>query len=91
MQTIKILAILLLSLGLTAHSLADDSESAPKKKIRYTKGKKLDFESILIKGHLKRPEMSVVTGDVNDEDEGLLKLRENFLDHMAIDLGVEVQ
>jgi hypothetical protein len=91
MRTLKIMAIILMSLSVTSQAFAADGDKAPKKKIRYTKGKKLDFESILIEGHLKRPEMSVVTGDVNGEDEGLLKLREDFLDHMAIDLGVEVQ
>lgn len=91
MQTLKIIALILMSLSIVNNSYAQDGEAKNKKNIRYTKGKKLDFESILIKGHLKRPEMSVVTGDVNGEDEGLLKLREDFLNHMAIDLGVEVQ
>lgn len=91
MKLVKLLTILLLSISVVQSGYAQEGNEKTKKKVRYTKGKKLDFESILIKGHLKRPEMSVVTGDVNGEDEGLLKLREDFLDHMAVDLGVEVQ
>lgn len=91
MKVLKLATLILLSLSVATQGYAQDSEAKSKKNVRYTKGKKLDFESILIKGHLKRAEMSVVTGDVNGEDEGLLKLREDFLDHMAIDLGVEVQ
>ena len=91
MKVTKLIVLALLSFTFVSGHVAAQDNETQKKKVRYTKGKKLDFESILIKGHLKRPEMSVVTGDVNGEDEGLLKLRENFLDHMAIDLGVEVQ
>lgn len=91
MKLVKLLTILLLSISVVQNGYAQEGKEKTKKNVRYTKGKKLDFESILIKGHLKRPEMSVVTGDVNGEDEGLLKLREDFLDHMAVDLGVEVQ
>ena len=91
MKLVKLITVLFISISIVQSGYAQEETKNTKKNVRYTKGKKLDFESILIKGHLKRPEMSVVTGDVNGEDEGLLKLREDFLDHMAVDLGVEVQ
>jgi hypothetical protein len=40
---------------------------------------------------MKRAEMSIVTGDPAELSDGLLRLRENFLDHAAADLGEEVQ
>ncbi|MGB0453844.1 MAG: hypothetical protein ACPGJV_09030 [Bacteriovoracaceae bacterium] len=91
MKKLKLLIISAL-IGVTCFSnvSAQDDSDKSKKNIKYRKAKRLDFESILIKGQLKRPEISIVTGDVGGEDEGLLKLREDFLDHMAIDLGVEV-
>ena len=58
--------------------------------IRYKKGKDHNFEGLLVQGQLKRPEMSVVTGDVRETTDGLLRLRENFLDRMAIDSGEEI-
>ena len=65
-------------------------ENSGKQTIRYRRGKKLDFESLLIEGHLKRPEISVVTGNAGDDDDGLLRLRENFLDQIAMEAGEAV-
>ncbi len=65
-------------------------ENTGKQTIRYRQGKQLDFESLLIEGHLKRPEISVVTGNAGDDNDGLLRLRENFLDQIAIEAGVAV-
>lgn len=62
-----------------------------KAKIKYKKGKKLNFESLLIEGEQKKPEMSVVTGNIGEKDLGLLKLRENFNDYMANDSGEKIQ
>ena len=58
--------------------------------VRYTRGKNLDFESLLIEGQLKRPEISVVTGNSGGEDDGLLRLREHFTDQIAMESGEEV-
>ena len=63
---------------------------AQEKTIRYKRGKNLDFESLLIEGHLKRPEISVVTGNAGDDNDGLLRLRENFLDQIAMEAGEAV-
>ena len=66
------------------------AQESGKKSVRYTRGKKLDFESLLIEGHLKRPEISVVTGNAGDDDDGLLRLRKNFIDQIAMDAGESV-
>ena len=62
-----------------------------KPKVKYKKGKKLNFESLLIEGEQKKPEISVVTGNVGEKDLGLLKLRKNFNDYMANDSGEKIQ
>ncbi len=67
-----------------------DSRSASPT-VKYRKGKDVDFEELLIQGQLKRPEISVVTGNAAQGTDGLLRLRENFLDQMAMDLGEEVK
>jgi hypothetical protein len=51
--------------------------------VRYKAGKDLNFEQLVIEGQLKRPELSVVTGDSDEGANGLLRLRENFVDRMA--------
>lgn len=57
------------------------------KKVRYKKGKRIDFESLLVEGENKKPEMSVVTGNIGEKDLGLLKHRKDFNDFMANDAG----
>jgi hypothetical protein len=59
-------------------------------KVKYKSGKELRFDELLIQGQMKRAEMSIVTGDPAELSDGLLRLRENFLDHAAADLGEEV-
>jgi len=61
-----------------------------KKKIRYKKGKRIDFESLLIEGEKKKADYSVVTGNLGETDFGLLKLRENFVDNMIDDAQEEI-
>lgn len=68
------------------------AENVPKKPgVKYTGQGRVDFESLLIEGERKKPEMSVVTGNLGEKDSGLLKFRENFLDTMADDFGENVQ
>lgn len=55
--------------------------------VKYKKGKDVDFEELLIQGQVRRAEISVVTGDTNSNGDGLLCLRENFLDRMTADAG----
>jgi hypothetical protein len=58
---------------------------------KYSGGSKLDFEALLIEGQVKRPEVSVVTGDLDSEIEGLIRMREDFVDKMSLNLGEELQ
>jgi hypothetical protein len=61
------------------------------KGVKYKKNKRIDFESLLIEGESKKPELSVVTGNLGEKDLGLLKLREDFKDMIANDAGEEIQ
>lgn len=79
--------ILLICFLLSLNTLATES----KPKVKYKKGKKLNFESLLIEGEQKKPEMSVVTGNVGEKDLGLLKLRSNFNDYMANSTGEKIK
>jgi hypothetical protein len=67
------------------------TSKAPPAKVHYKTGKDIDFEELLIQGQLQRPEITVVTGDSGQGTDGLLRLRENFLDQVAIDTGGEVK
>lgn len=75
-----------------AHS-ADESKEDPKPttQVKYKSGKAVDFEELLIQGRLKRPEVTVVTGDSGNGTDGLLRLRESFIDRMSVDMGEAVQ
>jgi hypothetical protein len=77
----------MISLLLPTLLLASDVTA---KKLKYREGKKIDFESLLIEGENKKPELSVVTGNLGERDLGLIKTRENFLDYMINDAGEEL-
>lgn len=80
--------------GVLAFSAAYAEEAttdSPEKGVRYKKGKDINFEELVIQGQLKRPEITVVTGNVGEGDDGLLRLRENFMDRIAEDVGEEIQ
>jgi hypothetical protein len=87
----KILLLLsgLLFIANVAFAAQDKVDS--KKGVKYRKGKKIDFESLLIQGEKKRAEILVVTGDAEDDLGGLLRLRENFQDHQADDFGEDLR
>lgn len=53
--------------------------------------KDIQFESLLIQGEIKRPDIAIVTGDAGDNMDGLLRLREDFTDLMAQDAGEEIK
>jgi len=59
-------------------------------KVKYKTGRDINFEELLIQGQLRRPEIAVVTGNVDNSGDGLLRLRENFLDRIAMDNGEEI-
>ncbi|MCR9203589.1 MAG: hypothetical protein NXH75_03360 [Halobacteriovoraceae bacterium] len=89
----KIIAMSFLSLFLVS-TLAEDKKplsEVQKSKVKYKAASRIDFESLLIEGERKKPEMAVVTGNLGEKDSGLLKFRKDFLDVMADDFGEAVK
>ena len=78
-------------LSVQAANAVDEVQAptAAASKIHYKTGKDVNFEELLIQGQLKRPEVSVVTGNIRQGADGLLRLRENFLDRVSQDAGEE--
>lgn len=78
-------------LGILLACLAFADEQKDESKIKYKAGKEIDFEQLLIQGQLKRPEIAVVTGNADQGVDGLLRLREDFLDHISVAQGQELK
>ncbi len=51
----------------------------------------IQFESLLIQGQVQRPDLSMITGNGEEDSDGLLRLREDFTDLMAADHGEVIQ
>ncbi|PIP93744.1 MAG: hypothetical protein COW00_07620 [Bdellovibrio sp. CG12_big_fil_rev_8_21_14_0_65_39_13] len=87
MKHMMILASLLISS--LAFSATDEEVKAAVKsnKVKYKESGRIDFESLLIEGERKKPELSVVTGNVGEKDNGLMVIRKDFKDMMANDFG----
>jgi hypothetical protein len=60
-------------------------------KIKYKDAGRIDFESLLIEGERKKPELSVVTGNIGEKDNGLMIIRKDFADMMANDFGEVIE
>lgn len=73
--------------GVAAQAAAGQSAG---KKIKY-KSKDVDFDAMSIQGQLKKPELSVVTGNNRKRSLGLMRVRKDFLDKMAVDNGEAIQ
>lgn len=71
-----------------ADALKDQTKEIPKgTKVKYKDAGRIDFESLLIEGERKKPEFSVVTGNIGEKDNGLMIYRADFSDMMANDFG----
>lgn len=90
MRSCVFLVILFFSGRLWAAVDSEPANEVNPPTVRYKAGKDLNFEQLIIEGQLKRPEMSVVTGDSDENSNGLLRLRENFVDRMAEAAGSEI-
>ena len=77
--------------GFAADSTPANAPKEPDAKVRYRSGKDVNFDELLINGQLKRPELTVVTGNTAQGTDGLLRLRENFIDQTQMDLGEQVE
>lgn len=69
---------------------ASSAEDAPAARVKYKSGKEVNFEELLIQGQLKRPEISVVTGNTPQGSDGLLRLRTDFVDRSLSEIGEEI-
>lgn len=74
-----------------ARAETESATSSPPPKVRYKAGQDVNFEQLLINGEIKRPELTVVTGNVQQGTDGLLRLRENFTDRVTMDAGEELK
>ena len=77
---------------LASRLLAEDvaPTPGPKDKIHYKKSKNLDLTSQTVEGKMARPETSLITASENLKTDGVLRLRENFIDKFAADVGEQV-
>lgn len=73
--------------------VATDGKTAdvgPKDRVHYIKSKKLDFNSQTVEGILQRPETALITASESLSTNGILRLREDFLDKFSADIGEPV-
>ncbi len=68
-----------------------ETVAPPASGVRYRSSAEINFDSTEIKGDLGRPDLLVVTGNGTSDDNGMLRLRENFLDKLANDSAEEIQ
>lgn len=86
-MTRYLIGLILFGLCAAISSIAAEEGVEKKPNVTYRSGKEVDFEKLLIQGQMKRPELSIVTGSTDQGTDGLLRLRENFVDRMAVSLG----
>lgn len=92
MKHIILFVILVLPLVVNGQEVKEEVKEVPKtQKIKYKESGRIDFESLLIEGERKKPEMSVITGNIGEKDNGLMVFRTNFQDMMANDFGEVVE
>lgn len=58
-------------------------------KVKFKKAKDMSFDSQLVEGLIYRPDLSVVTGDTDLLTQGILRMRHDFKDRLALENGEE--
>jgi hypothetical protein len=91
MKHILFLSFVLSSLAAFGAQSEEAKEIPSNTKVKYKESGRIDFESLLIEGERKKPEMSVVTGNIGEKDSGLLVERKDFDDMMAEDFGEVIE
>lgn len=86
-----VLVLLAFIMGTSVVFANETPPPAESGKVIYKKGKDVNLDEMLIQGQLKRPDITVVTGNAGQDGDGLLKLRENYIDRLSIDFGEEMQ
>lgn len=84
---IILMTFLMSSLGVAQEENAGNKPAS----VKYKESGRIDFESLLIEGERKKPELSVVTGNIGEKDNGLMIMRKNFDDMMANDFGEVIE
>lgn len=90
----KLMLIFMTLMSSVSAYSADETEvkdSAKAANVKYKESGRIDFESLLIEGERKKPELSVVTGNIGEKDSGLMVYRSNFSDMMANDFGEVIE
>ena len=95
LSVLTMLGLLYTSFVLAADAAAPTPPAAnpavgPKDRVHFKKSKKLDFSSQTVEGNLQRPETSLITASENLTTNGILRLRENFIDKYSADVGETV-
>jgi len=86
------LVLSLFTFGVQAFELTDKkADDAAVVKVKYKDSSRIDFESLLIEGERKKPEMSVVTGNLGEKDRGLMVYRTDFIDMISNDFGEVIE
>lgn len=91
MKHMIILVTLIVSSVAFAEPTEEVKEITKTTKIKYKEAGRIDFESLLIEGERKKPELSVVTGNIGEKDNGLMVMRKDFGDMMANDFGEVIE
>ena len=90
-MSVNKLGWILVCLFVSFSSYSAEVKKDTKSKVKFKASSRIDFESLLIEGERKKPEMAVVTGNIGEKDSGLLKFRKDFTDVMADDLGESIE
>ena len=88
---LSLLATLIFTQRVSAEDDAAATEIQPPKKVKYRAGKTIDLDQKAIDGKLRRPDMSVITGAEQKADDGILRLRTDFLDRITVTAGGDIQ
>lgn len=75
----------------TPPTTAAAAATAPAKAPKYKERKQIDFSNQTIEGKVRRPEAALITAGEATGDNGLLRLREDFMDRFAAFAGEEIQ
>lgn len=70
---------------------AGKSETEINAKIRYRAPEEMNTSKSVVEGQLRRPELSVVTGDAIATRKGLLRLRTGFADRAVHESGGSIK
>lgn len=86
----KMMLFILLTPAVVSAEGETKKPTEEKARVRYRSSQDVSFDKLLIEGDMKRPELHIITGETQQGTDGLLRLRDNFTDHLSMDLGENV-